>query len=546
MYFKIRELNSVLQAYTEIAIYGAGRYAQEIYPKLCEMGWKDRIACFIVTENGQQKFLFDKEIKQANTVNKGREARCILVAVNSAIEKDIVSEIEKKGLGDYVPLSRFLIEDNDYRVLERKYRAQDFRQYIDYMAEAYEYQHVDEMIQKSRAKILEQIGQRIREKKRDTKQIVVIMAYCQTRYSYIFQAIIERGYRLTVLDYCQYKPDWAKSLINQSNIEVFSCFSLEDLLYKALLYDPLVYYVLPKWSDASIAAIMIQQRRHFGKIVLELYDVMNGCYNVDEKLLAIEKYALENADGVIWRYFAKEYLEQEFGFQYRGEMLQFLDCCSGDELNGEIERDEKVLKLCLAFGSEEGLCGIKSEYTRRENGYLYFVSAQAIMEHITDREDVLVHAYIGTASESDREVLGEVEKRYSNFKVYYGTPYRELKKRLRNYDYGIRNYAGQYLMSDDQYRKEGCVYLGGAYALSITQKSFDYIDAGLAVIAKDQEKLNDYLDKYGVIIRMDADQLDIDYLLKHKKQFRENAEKARMELSIENHIDELLAFFQRL
>lgn len=45
---------------------------------------------------------------------------------------------------------------------------------------------------------------------------------------------------------------------------------------------------------------------------------------------------------------------------------------------------------------------------------------------------------------------------------------------------------------------------------------------------------------------MDADRLDIDYLLKHKKQFRENAEKARIELSIENHIDELLEFFCRL
>lgn len=101
-------------------------------------------------------------------------------------------------------------------------------------------------------------------------------------------------------------------------------------------------------------------------------------------------------------------------------------------------------------------------------------------------------------------------------------------------------------MTDDQYRKEGCLYLRGTYMLSMAQKFFDYIDAGLAVIANTQTRLCEYLEQYGVLIRMDTDQLDIDYLKKHRKQFRKNAETARVKLGIENHIDRLLRFFQQL
>lgn len=547
MYFRIRDLRNSLKGYTEIFIYGAGKYAAEIYPKLCEMRLNARIEGFVVTEVKQQDFLFDQKIRQIGEIQKSEEKRCFLVAVNRSLEAEIIDILKEKELGDYILVSDFVRGDG-FRMTEEQYRGQGFIKYIEYMAESYEYQHVDEMLCKSRTEIVDQIELKIKNRNRkDEKQIVAVGAYGQARCRYIFRAMIERGYRVTVLTSCANEPDWAKGLLDLQGIELIQCMTTEDILYHALVYDPLVYYVSPPWSDASIAAIMIQQKEQFGKIALELYDVMNGSYNVDEKLLGIERYALENAEGVVWRYFAKEYLEKEFGFCYRGKSIQFIDCCAGDNLHREIDDNSDILKLCITFGGTDGLAGrTGNDFKKWGNDYIRFVTAQEIMQNITDRPDVLLHVYIGTASEEEKALLREVEDEYPNFKVFYNISHGELKKKLLDYDYGVQNAAGKYFMTDDQYRKEGCLYLRGTHAISMSQKFFDYIDAGMAVIANRQIQLCNYLAQYGVIIRMDTDRLDIDYLKQHKRQFRENAEKARVELGIENHIDELLAFFQQL
>ena len=546
MYFRLRDLRNALKEYTEILIYGAGVYAAKIYPKLCEMRMNAKIEGFVVTEIKQQSFLFDQKIRQVEEIQKSEEKRCILIAVNRSAEAEIVDTLKKKELGNYILLSDFVRGDG-YRMTEEQYRGQSFTKYIEYMAESYEYQHVDEMRFKSQEEIIDQIEQKINHRKRDEKQIVVIAAERQARCRYIFRALVKRGYRVTVLSSSTIWPDWLKDSIDQKGVEVIQCQTIEDLLCHALQYDPLVYYVLPPWSDASIAAIMIQQKERFGKIALELYDVMNGSYNVDEKLLDIERYALENADGVIWRYFAKDYLEKKFGFHYRGKSIQFIDCCAGDDFHRESGDDNELLKLCVICGSTDGLADRNGiDYQKWGDDIIRFVTVQEIMQNITDRVDVLLHVYIGRATEEEKALLRKVENEYSNFKAYYNIPHGELKKRLLDYDYGIQHTAGKYPMTDDQYRKEGCLYLWGTYMLSMAQKFFDYIDAGMAVIANSQIQLCNYLSQYGVIIHMDTDRLDIDYLKQHKKQYRANAEKARVKLSIENHIDELLKFFQQL
>lgn len=546
MYFRIRDLKSCIKEYAELLIYGTGKYATEIYPKLKEMELSAGIEGFVVTEVKEQTLFFGQKVRAVEEIRESKTKRCFLIAVSRTLENEIVDIIVKRKLGDYILLSDY-VRDDGFCMLEEQYRGQSFSKYIEYMAESYEYQHVDEMLCKSRTEIIDQIEREIGNRKKDEKQIVVIAAERQARCRYIFKAMLERGYRVTVLSTSVEWPDWLKDSIDQEGVEVIQCRTTEDLLYQALVYDPLAYYVLPPWSDASIAAIMIQQKERFGKIALEIYDVMNGCYNVDEERLGIERYALENADGVVWRYFAKEYLEKEFGFHYCGKSIQFIDCCTGENLQRESKDDSGLLKLCIVFGNTAGLASRNgNDFKKRKNEYIRHVTAREIMQSITDRTDVLVHVYIGTATEEEKDILRELENSYSNFKAYFNVPHSELKRRLSGYDYGIQNTAGKLPMTDDQYRKEGCLYLSGTYTISMAQKFFDYIDAGLAVIANAQIQLCEYLEQYGVIIRMDTDQLDVDYLKQHKKQFRANAEKARTELSIDNHIDELLDFFQQL
>ena len=56
----------------------------------------------------------------------------------------------------------------------------------------------------------------------------------------------------------------------------------------------------------------------------------------------------------------------------------------------------------------------------------------------------------------------------------------------------------------------------------------------------------DFLDKYGAVVRMSLQRLDIDFLQEHKEEWRQKAVLARQELDIDRHIDKLIQFFKDL
>lgn len=95
---------------------------------------------------------------------------------------------------------------------------------------------------------------------------------------------------------------------------------------------------------------MIRHKKLFGKIVFAAYDLMNDGYvQVSEKDNLKERYCLENADGIVWRWFSKEYLEEKKGFVYKGKSIQLLDYCKGFNIDGKRRPDDK-LKLCFVTG----------------------------------------------------------------------------------------------------------------------------------------------------------------------------------------------------
>ena len=152
--------------------------------------------------------------------------------------------------------------------------------------------------------------------------------------------------------------------------------------------------------------------------------------------------------------------------------------------------------------------------------------------------------FVGGCSNSDREKLKLLENTYSNFKVFYGTKYSELIMKISQYDYGCFFYTD----GEDVPELESVddIYYGSNYNNSIQSRYFDYLDARLPIVATKSKKICDYLDELGVLVKMDIFNIDIEYLKKNKMRYKQNVERAREKMLIDNHIQKLIDFLGEL
>lgn len=104
---------------------------------------------------------------------------------------------------------------------------------------------------------------------------------------------------------------------------------LEALLL-ALGLSPTVFHLFSCWNFQAAAAFMIYKP---GKVVFDDYDVLAGMVNeaaLDENLkiqFSLERFCLENADGICCRSLETQYAKRHMGYKYRGTRLFFTDYC---------------------------------------------------------------------------------------------------------------------------------------------------------------------------------------------------------------------------
>lgn len=86
-------------------------------------------------------------------------------------------------------------------------------------------------------------------------------------------------------------------------------------------------------------------------------------------------------------------------------------------------------------------------------------------------------------------------------------------------------------------------YFGTVFKDATCNKYFDYIDAGIPVIATLPQKICDYLEDFGVLIKMNSSTLDIDLLRKKRFYYRQRVKEVKHELSVEYQVFRLIEFF---
>ena len=84
------------------------------------------------------------------------------------------------------------------------------------------------------------------------------------------------------------------------------------------------------------------------------------------------------------------------------------------------------------------------------------------------------------------------------------------------------------------------------YIYAGANKYFDYLDAGIPIIAGLPLKMIQYLEEKDVLINWTNGQYDFEYLKRNLKEMRHNVRQIKQELRICNHINELLDFYDAL
>lgn len=542
MYILMKDLCDELNQYSRILIYGVGYYANLIYQALKKAGLRDKIDSFIVTNLNEIRDIDGINVNVASKLALyDHKETGILIAVNRENEREIVKTIQQDyGFAKGIKLLDYIIQDENN--FYEKLRIEDDKWFFDNIIGWYIWNHsnsADELEEKRK-----ETEKHIRHRnmmKVDKNTIVFISGDLKPRSAKIIAALVKRNYHIVVLEY-GFCNELVKQEIMSCNVEFFSCTDSVEVFYRALQYKPLVYYFEPLWGDCSVSDIMIKHKSLFGRIVFAPYDVLNdGLVQISKKDKLMERNCLENADGIVWRWFSKEFLEEEKGFVYKGKSIQFLDYCKGIEVIGKNKSDD-ILKICSVQGGIYHL--LNKSIPANERIYAEQAKLDIILEKIGNLNDCIFHAFIGQCNDSDRKSLDKLEKEYSNIKFFYGIEYNELISKISEYDYGC------YFMTAGQdipaHKSIDNMYYGSIHINSVLNRFFDYLDAGMPIITTSPKKLCEYLERYNVIVNMNISNLNIDFLKKNKMFYKENAKNAKRELLMENHIQRLIDWFYEL
>lgn len=525
-----------LQKYKGFIIYGTGNYAKQVYPVLCKGGLKEKIISFAVSKLEQDEQFEGHVVMQIDKIGCDKGATAVLVAVDSKWEKDMLHNAQELGYKHILLLTNYV---KSYKNLLRLYSKLDdveFRKKI-------ECKHAFFAGDDKKPPI---------ESKCYTEKHIVFISGCfKPRDAKIINALKRKGFEITVILYGEDRLGelFAEEIV-RNGINPIKCKDEEDMTYCMMQYQPMLYYFEPKWADCRWVSILLKHKSHFRPIVLALYDVISdsyaflqsGLYREWKALLESEKYALENADGIVWRWYSKEYLEQRRGFEYKGKSVQFPDYCGGyvDGAERPEKVDSGVLKLCSLrssftdFGEEGGV----------PDGYERFSTLDEILELIGNRKDCILHMYMCRFDQKSYEESLKLEEKYNNIKFFWSVDHMEMVERLKEYDYGCRFYnEGEAVPMEQVVKYSNMFFFGSNNEYAVTNALIDYVDAALPVIIKFPHKQVDFLEQYGIIVKMPTNEFDFDFLKEHKSKYKKKALEAKKLLAIDDHIRELIDFF---
>lgn len=514
-----------------VIIYGTGCCAKKIYKKLMDIKMHNIVTAFTVSDNLQGE-VYGKAVYPISKLRKIYNGETILVAVsNNKYVNEIENVLAEYGYEKVIYLTKYFREDSvEIEEIINIGDNESVGRFIDrWASDNFEPLFCDN----------ESIDYYLQERKRKgkaIKQIVFIAGFESVlpRTVKIMGALQRKGFEPVLLCFGDADGRLVREELTENNLTICQCESAAELMYKMLQFNPLTYCIDILCEEYMWIKLLLSKKNIFGKVIVTAYDVSND-FSTDEKRKQAEKYAFENADGIIWRWFSKEDIEKEMRLPSLN--ILFPDYCDL-YFTPQKADDEKKLKICYVAGTANALIAKEME----DNRWRRYARIEEILMKLGNNNDCQLHLYANYATKENKKRFKLLESKYSNFKVFWSFTHKELIEKLSCYDYGMFLYTGDEVVPDKQRNADGLTRR--AFRNSVCNKYIDYIQAGIAVITKggNMKQLN-MLREYNVIVDMDLSDLDIDFLIKNKEYYKESAKKARKELIIDNHIVDLCKFF---
>lgn len=255
-------------------------------------------------------------------------------------------------------------------------------------------------------------------------------------------------------------------------------------------FNPKVYHVFATWNYAMPAMLI---RNKPGKVVLDDYDVMAGIVKREvvrreySGNLELERFCLENADGICCRGLEQQYAKRHMGYRYRGKILFLLDGCwsnRADAVNRVPKIDDGHVHIVYCGNISPKLTGPYDYHhyvALLLSGHKIHYHIYPYYEHYTPILKVKFHDFVMKNGGNPGYVH-----------IHHPVPADDLIRVISRYHYGLHlmwpNPVAN--MDDFPYELRGFDY-------GSTNKIFDYMDAGLPIFVHNGKLQKFLVERYG-------------------------------------------------
>jgi Tetratricopeptide repeat len=277
-----------------------------------------------------------------------------------------------------------------------------------------------------------------------------------------------------------------------------SRYCIETLRYRtpaealelAWRFNPMVFHVFATWNYAMPALLI---RNKPGKIVIDDYDVMAGMVKGAIARrdypgnLELERYCLENADGLCCRSLEPQFAKRYMGYFYRGKKLFLLDgcwsnCAAPGNRAPKISDGKVHMVYCGNISTEitgpydyhQDVAVLLSSHGIHYHIYPYYAHCRAILvpklnDYVMKNggNPACVHVHPPVASD---DLTREISRYHYGLHLMWPNPrsnQADFPYELRGFDYGSTN------------------------------KIFDYMDAGLPIFVHPGRLQKFLVERYG-------------------------------------------------
>jgi len=330
-------------------------------------------------------------------------------------------------------------------------------------------------------------ARRNRERKPSGREIVFIADHPTPRDAKVSQALRDRGWRTVLL--LRKTPSY-DPLAFFDQVEHFR--DHWEALLKASMFAPVAFHVVACWSFRT-AATLIRYRP--GKMVFDNTDQLGGMVRPEYLRftfpwqLGMERYCMENADGLRCRDLAPSYARRSLGYRIRGKTIYLPDFGWGKLAS---RRPLAERELSVAFCG-----GMAVEKLNNEDPYnLYLDIAKGI-----SGGGVPFHLYAtvglspGGFEDTFSEYLGW-SRQHPALQVHRPVSPQSVAEELSQYTFGLYVWGSRLHLQGDS-----PIHFHCRKDVTMGSRFYDYVEAGLQIITHDGRLASWLVRRYGLGFR---------------------------------------------